>query len=1265
MGKLYKINIFHENKLVTSSMVEAGAVDPLQGSALFQVQPGSVVELVDPVTGKGAKKVIVRRIGDDLEIMFDNESPIAEDGSEIPPDIVLEGFYGDARLSSTLLGIGESGLHSYATVEGREAIAALDTATTESSSLLDQLLSPETAPYGMGWYALGLPIAAAAVAISNSGGGGSSSGTVSDQSVKIVSVDNNNIEENAFLTNTLPVVLNGTLGRALREGEKLQFKVSTGSTWRDVEVENGKTTWSYTDTLKDITGDKTEFEYQEITVQFRVVDSSGTLIASASQAITLDNMPPPDTVKPEITGIEGAAGFVTDKTEITLTGKLTAPLASRERLQILLKDGTWETITVAQGATEWTYTDKGPLDPGNHAYKVRIIDTAGNLGQTDEKTVTVLEPGMENHISIETINDEAIVDGEVFINQTAFTLKGTIALQLKDGYRLQIQLVDKDGNPLSSWENLLTGPGQTEWIYDTSGLTDGPYYYHLRVADTANESVASAEITVEIDTLPPEAIISIDSINDGAPGYFATDETSVTIKGSLDQALGEGEKIQVRYNTDGVWSGWVDVAIADGATEWSYTDPRELEANGQYTYEVRVVDRAGNVGDDDSQKVSILPPGRTNGITIDAIDPDTNIPDDFVTKEDSFTIKGTILLPLGANDKVQIWVDNAWQDVIVSAGDTTWSYAFTSLPDGKYVFKVQIVDRNNKEIANDEETVTVDTTPPSADTTVAIEKLAVANEERRGFAVNKSEFTVKGSLGAALESDETLQIRVNSDRDEDWVTVTVASGATAWSYLAEVPDEEGSYLIEVRVIDTAGNVGEHDQENVELDLTPPTTSIKIDAINNNDAGVFETNQSSIVLRGSLGTVLQEGEVAQISLNGVDWIDLDIPHGVDQWTYTDSKTFAHGNTAIYKVRVIDQAGNVSNGADQVTVKVDMEDPTARASIRTFEDDVEWFTGDDFESGTITNDVRPKLIGIHDKLNTGEYIVVYRDGEKIGNATLTTDGWYYQETADLASGEYIYKVQVVDKAGNKGPMSGEFTIVVDATPPGSEASILSFTDSEGSEPGDYGSGTTTIDTLPKLNGQITQPLSGEWVEIYCDGKAIGKATMNTPTTWSFQLPENLELADGEHIFSARVVTSNGNEQQTFSEFTIIVDTGAFISTASDDVFDMPVDAHQTVLFRLLDKNDAAGGNGSDILNDFTVGDYTNDPGADRIDLRELLAGVDSESLDKFLKVETDGTNTVISIDRDGDGKTYDWTTLVTLTDVHTDLETLLANNQLMIL
>ncbi|MDO6646859.1 Ig-like domain-containing protein, partial [Acinetobacter guillouiae] len=59
-----------------------------------------------------------------------------------------------------------------------------------------------------------------------------------------------------------------------------------------------------------------------------------------------------------------------------------------------------------------------------------------------------------------------------------------------------------------------------------------------------------------------------------------------------------------------------------------------------------------------------------------------------------------------------------------------------------------------------------------------------------------------------------------------------------------------------------------------------------------------------------------------------------------------------------------------------------------------------------------------------LGSGEVVAIYRDGIKVGTATVSGTTWTYAD-AGLASGStYTYTARVEDAAGNQGSLSNNY-------------------------------------------------------------------------------------------------------------------------------------------------------------------------------------------------------------------------------------------------
>jgi len=110
----------------------------------------------------------------------------------------------------------------------------------------------------------------------------------------------------------------------------------------------------------------------------------------------------------------------------------------------------------------------------------------------------------------------------------------------------------------------------------------------------------------------------------------------------------------------------------------------------------------------------------------------------------------------------------------------------------------------------------------------------------------------------------------------------------------------------------------------------------------------------------------------------------------------------------------------------------------------------------------------------------------------------------------------------------------------------------------------------------------------------------------------------------------------------------------STPNDDTFTLG-GGGDTVVYNLLDNADATGGNGTDTWTDFSLAQD------DQIDIGELLIGLNGAggTIGNFVSVEFDGENTIVSIDRDGQGTNFESTQLITLEGVNVSLEELLQH------
>ncbi|HCU2524787.1 TPA: Ig-like domain-containing protein [Enterobacter hormaechei] len=673
--------------------------------------------------------------------------------------------------------------------------------------------------------------------------------TAPSMGISIDSLQNDTgLSASDFITNDKQVVVNGSLTAQLGNNEKAQISLDGGSTWIDLTVTG--TTWRYTDgrTLTDGT-----YPYQ-----VRVIDNAGNVGATDSQDVVIDLTKPAatsitvDSVSQD-TGLSDS-DFITSDNQISLKGTLGAALGSGDHAQISLDGGaTWTDVSVS--GLSWTYVDGRTLADGDYNYQLRVIDDAGNISATTSQVVTIdtVAPDASKTIAIDSISDDTGLSSSDFItNDTSLTLHGSLGATLADGEYAQISI---DGGV--SWQNVIV-TGNSWYYVDGRTLGNQTYDYYVRVVDAAGNVGASAHQQVTVDTVAPDAAITVTvdniTVDTGFDNNdFLTSSTSYTLNGTLGAELGAGEYVQVSMDGGTTW-----VYATVSGTRWSYNDARTL-ADGDYRYQVRVVDQAGNVGATTSQDVTVDTQAPQYGITIDSISEDTGQSgSDFITMDTSLTINGSLGSALASDERVQISLDggNTWIDTAVT--NQRWSYTDTrDLADGDYTWQVRIIDQAGNVGSTSSQVVTVDTTPPETVGTVV--SYTDGEGERTGtygasVATDDTSPLINGTLNRAPEDGEIVQLY----RDGILLGQVTMNGSASWSYQDNgLLDGNHTYIL--RVTDKAGNYTESDGFVLNVDTSIPTTTAAITA--------QTTSDTTPIINGTVSADLVNGEYLVVMVNG--------------------------------------------------------------------------------------------------------------------------------------------------------------------------------------------------------------------------------------------------------------------------------------------------------------------------------------------------------------------------------------------------------------
>ncbi|ENK7134956.1 Ig-like domain-containing protein [Enterobacter roggenkampii] len=861
----------------------------------------------------------------------------------------------------------------------------------------------------------------------------------------------------------------------------------------------------------------------EYTITASVSDRAGNP-GSATHDVTLNGDVPTITIN--TFAQDDIVNAAEHGTPLVVSGTTDAPAGQTVTLTL---NGKTYAATVQNDGT-WSYTvssaDVAALaDGGSYVINAQVSNTIGNSA-SDNHTVTVDLTAPSMGISIDSLqNDTGLSATDFITNDSQVVVNGSLTAQLGNNEKAQISL---DGGV--TWIDLtVTG---TTWRYaDGRTLTDGTYQYQVRVIDNAGNVGATDSQDVVIDlTKPAATTITVDSITQdtGLSGSdFITSDNQISLKGTLGAALGSGDHAQI--SLDGGVT-WIDVSVS--GLSWTYVDGRTL-ADGDYNYQLRVIDDAGNISATASQVVTIdtVAPDASKTIAIDSISDDTGLSSsDFITRDTSLTLHGSLGATLADGEYAQISIDGGvtWQNVIVTGN--SWYYVDSrTLGNQTYDYYVRVVDAAGNVGASAHQQVTVDTIAPDAAITVSVDNITVdTGFDNNDFLTSSTSYTLHGTLGAELGAGEYVQ--VSMDGGSTWVYATVSG--TQWSYSDTRALTDGSHNYQVRVVDQAGNVGATTSQAVTVDTQAPQYGITIDSISE-DTGQsgsdFITMDTTLTLNGSLGSALASDERVQISLDGGNtWLDTTVTN--QRWSYTDTRDLPDGDYT-YQVRIIDQAGNVGSTASQV-VTVDTTPPTTVGTVVSYTDGEGERQGT-FGSAVATDDNSPLINGTLNRApDDGEIVQLYRDGVLLGQVTMNgSASWSFQDNG-LSDGNHTYIVRVTDRAGNYTESDG-FVLNVDTSIPTTTAAITA---------------QTTSDTTPIVSGTVSADLvNGEYLVVTVNGKTYtsqtGGAVVVDPdhNTWYLQIPDGDALSVASYSVTAQVKSSAGNGNTTGTATgSLVIDT-----------------------------------------------------------------------------------------------------------------------------
>ncbi len=1112
MSSAITIRINNQEKTVHSKQVKPG--QGRTAALVLQVSAGHDLQFIDQSTGRGPRRLVVQRVGDDLHITLE--------GGEIgQPDVVVQNYY-DGRCNVYLLGEAADGkFYTYAAENGQTqaAVGALGEAQMAAQTLGGSpgfstpwwtqaacaapwaQAAPASAGFGDlavlgGLGALGL-LGAASL-------GGKEGEEPLDPPTVAVSADGLKLSGSAKAGATVRLDTNGDgivdftavadatghyevdLTVPLVDGQTVTARAvsSTGAT--SPEATALAPDFPIAVALSD-DGHQARVSYAAPGSTVTITDAAGQVLGTAVAGADGTATVPLST--PQLNGEQLSASTPTeqgvvqalDLTPPVLAGGLTLGSNSGAADDQLTNDNTptlsgqsepgalisvqvgGQTLTaVADANGAWSVTPEALAD-GSHDAVVTARDAAGNTSsQTLTLVVDTAGPALAAALAADSDSGAA---GDSLTSDNTPTLSGSG----EPGTPITVEV---GGQTLST-----TVGADGRWSVTPDTLADGDYSATITSTDAAGNS-RSTSMAVTVDTaLVLSADLSAGS-DTGAAGDSVTRNPLPTLSGMGEPGAAiavtvAGQLLNTVVGPDGTWSVTPTVPLADGV----------------HSVSVSSTDPAGNSA---SRQMALTVDMQTPELTAAlATDSDTGLPGDGVTRDTTPTLSGTG----EPGSTIEVVLGGQSLSTTVAA-DGTWSITPQALADGPYVAQVTAVDAAGNRSAVQSLALEVDTQSPALSA-----QLASASDT--GLAGDGRTSNPTPTISGTGEPGAHIELMLGGQT----LRTTVAPDGS-WS-VNPTALADGDYTATVTATDAAGNSR---SASVALAIDTGAPALTAALAPSSDSGLAGDGRTSDPTPTLSGTG-EAGALISVVIGGQTLTTTVAADG--SWSVTPAALADGDYTAA--VTTTDAAGNRSSAS--VMVAVDTGAPALTAMLDAASNS--GLAGD-----SITNDPTPTLSGTAE---AGAAISVV-----IGGQTLTTtaaaDGRWSVTPLALADASYSAAVTATDAAGNSS--TAQVPVTVDTS-----VLALSAALDAASDTGLAGDGVTQ-DPTPTLSG-AGEP--GASVVVQVGGQTL--VTTVTPAgTWSVTAAA---LADGNYSASVTETDVAGNTRA--ASVSLVIDNSAPVLTA----------------------------------------------------------------------------------------------------------------------
>lgn len=641
-----------------------------------------------------------------------------------------------------------------------------------------------------------------------------------------------------------------------------------------LECTSGSTTWTYEATWTGTDLSAVFGTEGKKTVIVKATDGAGN-ITTASQTFTYDKM------KPEVLEVSG--NTTTQGEDVTLTIDLKD--TNLVNPQVSIKQGT-STLQVTPVVTAPTVVDSDnnyyrstatiPFNTEittNGTYDVEVIakDANGRSSAAPYKTVRIIRDNVAPEITFTSPSGAS----SAFIQKSSYKFEGTItdANEITEATATLYRVTGNGANDKEKvGETETLSPNKAEggkWAWQVYELDPGTYKLEVYAKDIAGNDISLTSNTVNMDNTRPVLTVTQTGLTTSAGAAVTTPLAS----GNTYYAKGTYSIVctvndinfdytytpsLVTYTAKNSNAGDQACTISSSSTHAFTIAPNTfVNADGTYTYNISVKDKAGNTSDDFEIKVQL----DTTGPTVEIRNPAADI------TEAKNALDGTSYsFRINANDGSGVGVtqlsyvfskesdisqvpDNQWITVDFTDGDknidmplvkftepsTDENGKISALSEGNWYLYAKAMDKSgnvtdltNLPVANWKRAFPVDKEAP----TLNVNSLSESNVNSLFAEISNGGYTISGTAEDTNELDATEAVTIDVDGSKTTIAKSAISN-NQWSYKILTGTTNGTLkadepvVVKVIAKDVAGRTTSktftlyYDTKDPELEVTAP------------------------------------------------------------------------------------------------------------------------------------------------------------------------------------------------------------------------------------------------------------------------------------------------------------------------------------------------------------------------------------------------------------------------------------------------------------